>query len=311
MNNKLDKISIIVPVYNVENYIERCIKSLLNQTYRNIEIIIIDDGSTDNSEKLCDQFKNEERVLVIHTKNAGVSKARNLGIEKASGNLIGFVDADDYVREDMFENLYKAISEESNIDIVMCNYFDNKKINKIKNKDLIVNKENLIKQVIGNGQYRGFIWNKLFKKDIIKKNKIKFKTDIDMCEDLIFCLEYMQYVIKGFLIKEPYYYYENRKDSISNLSFNNKRFSILKAYDYILSFKYIRNNKEIFNILKMRQIKHCISLWYLLNKEKNFLKKKEYVYKIKQRIKEADYKFLLDKTYQIKYKVLFIFLKLS
>ena len=115
-----DKVSIIVPVYNVEKYIEKCLNSLISQSYRNIEIILIDDGSKDNSGKICDKYKKKDpRIKVIHKENAGVSEARNSGIQKATGKYLCFVDADDFVMNDYIKYLHKLIAINCS-DIAVC-----------------------------------------------------------------------------------------------------------------------------------------------------------------------------------------------
>ena len=118
MNNEL--ISIIVPVYKVEKYLEKCVKSILKQTYTNLEIILVDDGSPDNSGKMCDELaKVDDRIKVYHKKNGGLSDARNYGVERANGEYIGFVDSDDYIHECMYEKLYEAIKKSGTL-IVEC-----------------------------------------------------------------------------------------------------------------------------------------------------------------------------------------------
>ena len=118
----MDKISIIIPVYNVETYIHKCIGSVLAQTYRNIEVILVDDGSPDNSGIICDEYaKKDKRVIVIHKKNGGLSDARNAGIDAATGDYIVFVDSDDYIAPDMIEKLYET-QKRNNADITVCGY---------------------------------------------------------------------------------------------------------------------------------------------------------------------------------------------
>ena len=112
-------ISVIVPVYNVEPYLRKCLESVLNQTYRDLEILIIDDGSTDNSGQICDEYKKDERVRVLHTENRGLSAARNLGLDEANGDWIGFVDSDDWIEPDMYEVLLRK-AEETGADVVEC-----------------------------------------------------------------------------------------------------------------------------------------------------------------------------------------------
>lgn len=112
-------ISVIVPVYNVELYLRKCIDSILAQTYRDLEILVVDDGSTDGSGKICDEYKKDERVRVFHTENRGLSATRNLGLDKATGEWIGFVDSDDWIEPDMYEVLFRK-AEETEADVVEC-----------------------------------------------------------------------------------------------------------------------------------------------------------------------------------------------
>ena len=123
----MKKISVIIPVYNVEKYLYRCVDSVLGQTYYNIEVILIDDGSTDSSPEICDEYqKRDKRVKVIHKKNSGAASSRNIGLSSAKGDYIAFIDSDDYIELDMYENMMK-INEEYNCDIVLCDcYKENK-----------------------------------------------------------------------------------------------------------------------------------------------------------------------------------------
>ena len=116
-----EKISIIVPVYNVEKYLKKCIDSIVNQTYKNLEIILVDDGATDRSGEICDELaKLDNRIKVYHKKNGGLSDARNYGVERATGSYVGFVDSDDYIDAEMYEKLYEAITKEA-ADVAECN----------------------------------------------------------------------------------------------------------------------------------------------------------------------------------------------
>ena len=140
MNNK-HLISIIVPVYNVEKYIDKCIKSILEQTYKNLQIILIDDGSQDKSGQICDEYElQDNRIEVIHKKNGGLSDARNLGIKKARGEYIGFVDSDDYISKNMYEDMYKIIQEKDS-DVCICNVY-----NVIDGKEILKNEDNGLKE---------------------------------------------------------------------------------------------------------------------------------------------------------------------
>ena len=148
----MEKISIIIPIYNVKEYLKRCVDSVLNQSYKNIEVILIDDGSTDGSEKICDEYaKKDKRVVVVHQKNSGVSASRNKGIELATGKYIGFVDSDDYIHKDMFEKLYNSLISTSS-SISMCNYqlldVDEKPNDIGEFEEIIFSQEETMKRVI-------------------------------------------------------------------------------------------------------------------------------------------------------------------
>ena len=148
----MSEISIIIPVYNVEKYLERCLESVLSQTFKEIEILLIDDGSTDSSGVICDDFaKKDTRIRVIHKKNGGLSSARNCGIENATSPLLGFVDSDDYIDPDMYEVLYNELKK-ADADIAMCdlvNCYEGQKIEK-HNREIVevLNSEQAIKMVM-------------------------------------------------------------------------------------------------------------------------------------------------------------------
>ncbi len=171
MENEL--ISVIVPIYNVDNYLEKCIDSIINQSYKNLEIILIDDGSTDDCGIICDKYKkNDERIIVIHKKNEGLSSARNKGLDIAKGNLISFIDGDDYIEHNMLATLKKNMEKyESDISICCCNHIkNNKKYNRFCNTS--------IKEFVSEGKCKylnmyneysplsNCVWNKLYKKEI-------------------------------------------------------------------------------------------------------------------------------------------------
>ena len=173
MNNK---ISIIIPVYNVENYIERCIDSLISQSYINLEIILVDDGSTDKSGEICDRYAVvDNRIKVIHIKNSGRGEARNIGLSQANGQYIGFVDSDDWVEKDLYKYMIENI-EETKADISICAYYEC--LDDIKNKKMLYEKSFVctgkealhytMSNVIGVYWFNIAIWNKLYKKAVVE-----------------------------------------------------------------------------------------------------------------------------------------------
>lgn len=142
----MPKVSVIVPVYNVENYIRKCLDSIISQTLKDIEIILVDDGSEDNSGKICDEYaEKDSRIIVIHQKNNGLSNARNTGLNIASGEYIGFVDSDDYIKSEMYSEMYQT-AEKTDADMVLCNYSYDTNGNITENKNFMVCLEKYIKK---------------------------------------------------------------------------------------------------------------------------------------------------------------------
>jgi len=239
------KVSIIVPVYNVEKYLPRCITSLRNQTLQNIEIILVDDASSDSSPVICDKMaKEDSRIKVIHKANEGAGMARNAALEIATGEYIGFVDSDDFVETDMFESLmYKA--EKYGSDLVISgvlfvdgNMFSEKGecVCKIYfDKDTHFETEEELKKlrmgIVGalpedadDSKYGMSIWKNLFRHEIIKKNNIVFQSEREMLsEDALFMIDYISCIKKATGISDTFYNYCRNEDSISK-SYKKDRF---------------------------------------------------------------------------------------
>ena len=289
MENK--KVSIIVPVYNVELYIEDCLNSLLNQTYSNYEIILINDGSTDNSIEICSKYSNK-KIKIFNQNNKGVSIARNVGISLATGQYIMFVDADDMVSKNYIENLITSI-EETNTDMVVCGYTKEKtelvhKKNSQEIKGEIINANTMLENMMENNLQEGYLWNKIFKKSIINDNSLEFKEGVNVWEDLYFVIEYLSKSNKIFTINEKLYYYRtregsavNRKETATDLVGKIKILElIMKNYNLII------NSKNYYGIKRMYI---TVLLKYLLQIKKNnkeFIKEKlSKVKKIKKDIK--------------------------
>lgn len=229
-------ISIIVPVYNVEKYLEKCVKSIIKQTYKNIEIILVDDGSKDNSGKICDELeKIDNRIKVIHKENGGLSDARNAGLKIATGKYIGFVDSDDYIKEDMFETLYK-LNKENNSDISIVSYYEiyNERVISVReSKELeILNKIEAIKELLIDTKIQSYAWNKLFKKELF--NNIEFPTNKNF-EDIATTLLLFEKANKIVLLEDPKYYYVRRDDSIVGV----KNYKTYKDYLDVIYDKYL------------------------------------------------------------------------
>lgn len=225
------KLSIIVPVYNSEKYISKCLDSLVNQSLKDIEIIVVNDGSTDKSLEILKKYESK-KVKIITQKNSGVASARNTGLKEAKGEYIAYVDSDDWVELDMFEKLYdKAI--ENNYDAVMCDFWyidDEKKWEGIStnNKDIVTNKEKkqfMIKMF-------PVIWNKIYKREKIKK--YKFKPGV-WAEDVEYLYKILPSIDNIAVINEPLYYYYQREVSESRL-YDKRVYNYIDNFNGIVEF---------------------------------------------------------------------------
>lgn len=215
-------VSIIVPIYNVENYLNKCIESLQSQTLKEIEIILVDDGSPDESGKICDDYAEKAaRIRVIHQENQGVSAARNAGLAIAKGEYIGFVDPDDWVQPDMYEKLLDAIeTTDADLAVAGYNYYDEEYI--VDKKRLYPTRENQIldrKEIYKQMSdmpptMRHGVVQKLFRRDLI--GDLRFDTNTKSSEDLEFLLNYLSKVNKAVFIHQPLYNNLVRKGSATH-----------------------------------------------------------------------------------------------
>lgn len=196
------KISVIVPVYNVEKYLPRCIDSILAQTFTDFELLLIDDGSSDYSGKICDEYaKNDERIRVFHQENGGVSSARNIGLDNAKGEWISFVDSDDWLENECYSSLLSD-GDIADLTYFGCDcYFVNGAVTIYSPADFysdnrieIEKQLALLKNNPQKFEYLGYTWNKLFKKEIIDNYNLRFLRNLTLREDELFTLSYARYV---------------------------------------------------------------------------------------------------------------------
>ncbi len=258
------KISLIVPVYNTEKYLNKCIDSLINQSYDDIEIIIINDGSTDYSENLIKSY-NDKRIKYISKKNEGIGKTRNLGIEKSSGEYLAFVDSDDYLNENFCEKmLNKAITDDC--DVVICDYYEDhnddlKKINFINFPDTSLKQDPKLINFINLGPC-----NKIYKRDLLQKNKIKFIENLKY-EDAPFVVKSLIKAKKIGKVNDYLTYYVIHEKSETTIR-DEKIFDILKITDIIV--KDLKNanfpNEEMINLVTMILTDYTIQQRYINDK---------------------------------------------
>lgn len=238
MSQEKALISIIIPVYKVEKYLEKCIQSVINQTYENLQIILVDDGSPDNCGKICDEYaKKDHRIEVIHKSNGGLSDARNKGLEIAKGEYIGFVDSDDYIEADMYEVLYNLLKQ-YNADVSICNFYtvSQGKIS-IKNADNGINEYNrieILKEILLDKNIQSYAWNKLYKKELFDEIKYPIEKKYEDIGTTFYLLEKCNKVV---VTGKSEYYYINRQDSIVNnvteSTITDYIELIMQRYDYI------------------------------------------------------------------------------
>lgn len=248
------KLSIIVPVYGVEKYIDKCLNSLVKQSLKEIEIIVVNDGTKDNSQKIIDKYvkKYPDKIKSYIKENGGQGSARNYGLKKASGEYIGYVDSDDFVEKDMYKKLYNK-AKENNYDIVVCGNYNVSEDYQNKNIDAFINNYNTDLENIFFGKMA--VWNKIYKRDILIKNKLEFKEKV-WYEDLAFTLKAIMNSNTFAFIDEPLYDYLIREGSTMNNSNVQRNLEILDAFNDILS--YIQHNKkeEYFSKIEFLAIDH-------------------------------------------------------
>lgn len=269
------KISIIVPVYNVDKYLERCIDSLLKQTYKNLEIILIDDGSEDSCPLICDQYKKKDRrIIVIHKKNGGAASARNMGLDMATGEYIGFVDSDDYVSEEYIQNLYQNLNRE-NADISVCSFYNLYKdhMELVANENMGIYDSREYLELFLKDWKCGLIWNKLFKAMLFQK--VRF-SEGHVIDDEFFTYKAVMQSNRIVVGNEPLYYYRMRVSGVMNqgkvkkmlcdrIEYIQERFQLVtKRYPSLYKL-YLENLAD--NLIRFRREAVLYSDLYLKIKE--------------------------------------------
>ena len=264
----MPKVSVIVPVYNVEKYIEKCIQTLVNQTLQDLEIIIVNDGSTDDSEKIVKRYKKEYKNIIYVTKeNGGLSSARNFGLLYATGEYVAFLDSDDYVDKTIYEKMYNK-AKETNSDYVECDFYwqypDHKKEDigyRYKDKKEMFAKARVV------------AWNKLIKRETIVENKLEFPVGL-YYEDVEFFYKLLPYIKKFNFVEEPLIYYVQRESSIVNKQ-DHRTKQIFKVLDNVINYY---KEKNIYEEYK-EEIEYTYTRLLLCSSLKRMLKIKDKVTK--------------------------------
>ncbi len=272
MNTGLPLLSVIIPVYNAEEYLNRCVESVRNQTYSNLEIILIDDGSSDKSGEICDKYAAEDkRIRVIHKQNGGQSSARNMGLDIASGELIGFVDSDDYIQSNMYEFLFYLMNK-YHADISCCNYERLDKSGHIRfcsddlDEELVLSGKESLRMLLSQQKIIYAPWNKLYKRnDFWDKNRF-----IDMIyedqEITARCLANAKSVIYS---GKPLYYYWRNEKSTTMQEFSAKQFDAVNARKLMIPI-YQKHCPELVDEVKISYITTGIFILHKSSKNKKF-----------------------------------------
>lgn len=269
------KVSVIVPVYGVEKYISKCLNSLVNQTLDNIEIIVVNDGTKDNSQKIIDKYakKYPKKIKSFIKENGGQGSARNYGLQKATGEYIGYVDSDDFVELDMYEKLYNK-AKEDNLDICICGNYNVNEDYKNRKMDLEFVKydDNKLNALFG----KKAVWNKIYKKNIIEN--LVFRSKV-WYEDFDFSIKAVCNAKKIGYVNEPLYNYLLREGSTMNNSNIERNLEILVAFDEIVKDK---KYKKYYDVLEFLAVDHIYisTIVRVINAKADKKKKMEVINKL-------------------------------
>lgn len=301
-----EKISIIIPIYKVEKYIKRCIDSIIEQEYKNLEIILVDDGSPDNCPEICDEYaEKDNRVIVIHKENGGLSDARNYGMKRATGNWIVFVDSDDYISKDFVSYLYNLVRN-NNSEIGITSpiiFYEDKKFKEYTNKKekiIIMDKKNALKEMLYQKIFDTSAWGKIYKKEVLENVLFpcgKLYEDISTIYKVILNSNRIVYS------NQKKYFYLKRKDSIMGRKFkNNDMDYIYQTSEMFSEIKKIKD-KELVEAAKCRFINANFSILLKINKCD---KKSNFKQEIYKNIKKYRKDVFWNKEVRIKTKIAII-----
>lgn len=256
-------ISIVVPVYNTKAYLSRCVDSILSGTYRNIELILVDDGSTDGSGDLCDAYaKQDARVRVLHTENCGVSVARNCGIDAAKGDYIGFADSDDWAEPDWIERLLAPFETDPGLSVSVCNWYvhrgDTTETGTGRGRGRLAPEEALQEMLDHSRGFHGYLWNKLFCADLFHAEpECRLDPDVSICEDLLLCVRIFASGASAYDCAEPLYHYLYRESGALR-TMDEKRMSEFAARERIAEV--LSDHPHLYRTAELAHVKAALNL---------------------------------------------------
>ncbi|EOO15546.1 glycosyltransferase family 2 protein [Bacillus cereus] len=303
------KISIIVPVYKVEQYIHKCIDSILMQTFEDFELILVDDGSPDTCGEICDRYADKDiRIKVIHKENGGVSSARNAGLEIAKGDYIGFVDSDDWIEPDMYELLY-GMCAEHRCDVAICSsqiYYSNKIVISSNHPFIIHDRNTAMKTMLEGKLYDEVVWTKLFKRNLLED--IKFPVGMSY-EDTAFTYKVIHKCKKVCFIGEPKYHYIKRDNSMMDRAVKEVKIDSVLIYDEMCKFME-RYYKELYSLVILKLGNCSMVVLNLISMSGRFNEHKVKYYKVIGILNNYFYKTMSLKEYGKSVKFLLFATKL-
>lgn len=257
----MKKVSIIIPIYNTAAYLRKCLDSAKNQTYKNLEIICVDDGSTDGSENIVDEYAKDDRFIILHKENGGESSARNVGLLKSSGDYIGFMDCDDWIEKDMYETLVEAL-ETNGADIVAASWFksysdeEKEMVNEKPVEKGAFDRDSLLRYIYERDAYQGFayMWDKLYKREVLCEpngDMLLFEEDIHLGGDVIYLAKAALNCRKAVYIPRGMYHYYQRNISGCHTENLEKRLDWIKSYLMVIAlFEKEKIPKDIVGYVK-------------------------------------------------------------
>ena len=300
------KISCIVPVYNTKLFVAKCIKSILGQTYRNLELILIDDGSTDKSGVICDAFAEiDDRVKVIHQKNSGVSSARNVGIKEATGEYLCFVDSDDYIENDYFELATKYLEKYNPVLMINNHIKDNRKDNRKANIVLTFDNDGALWEMFSK---KHFSWEPVacFYQTVVCKN-ITFDESICYGEDLLFKYNFIKKADNNIVYASlQKYHYVFRKDSACNSYNLEKKIDDLQVLRFIIE----QEENDFGRMIYRREYLPRLIRYYKIGRKSNAYKEKKISEDLKTEIKTIWRNVIVDSEIDLKLKIKFLIAKI-
>lgn len=302
----MKKLSVIIPIYNTREYLRRCLDSICNQTYSNLEIICIDDGSSDGSEKILDEYKeNDPRIIAVHKINGGESSARNEGIRRVTGDYVTFVDCDDWIQEDMYKVLIDALEAEQ-ADMAIGSWYKDEEessvavTNKKIVREAVFGQSKLLFYVYERDAYQSFayMWDKIYKKELLQNQKgewLFFDESLKLGGDVIYLAQMILNVKKAVYVDKPFYHYIQRIESGCHSVDLSKRMDWLKAYEIVIDL-FEKNDVEerVIDLTKRFMAYHSSNVAEMAYQQKNegIMKKCQKImsdYKKEYEILNSDY----------------------